>query len=196
MRVFLSFLLFAIDALIFWTPPAPKLEPWILRVYEVRQDARANQRCKPATPLVATVYSQVTVAADGSVVYRESIACQGPAEDGPLGKWPAQGNPNDIYSAQLSASEFENLISFLNTDEVKELNSFLNAAPITDNYEIRIRRDTEEQHISVTAFMPSHYELKQKPALTQLICRAKKIAGRALHSEEIPDYCKLNAVKD
>ncbi len=177
----------------FWTQATPKLVPWILRVREERQDARANQRCKRTPVFVVMVYSQVTVTADGSALYRESIACQGPVEDSPSGKWPAQGNPNDIYSAQLSVSELENLISFLNTSEVKEISDFLNAAPIFENYEIRIQRHEQEQHVFVTAFMPSHYQLKQKPALTQLICRAKKIAGQALHSEEIPDYCKLNS---
>jgi hypothetical protein len=177
----------------FWTQQTPKLAPRILRVHEVRQDLKADQRCKERPEFVVVVYSQVSVAADGSVLYRKSIACQGSVEDSPSGKWPSQGNPNDIYSAQLSPSELENLVSFLNTSEVKEISDFLNAAPITDNFEIGIRRDKEEQHVLVTAFMPDHFELRQKPALTKLICRAKKLARQALQSEEIPDCCKLNS---
>jgi hypothetical protein len=184
-----------------WQAAAPpKLVPWVLRVSEVRQDLSANQRCKsarvlrprnPDTPeFPVTVYSQLTVGEDGSVIYREALACQGPIEDTPLGKWPSEGNPNQVFPAQLSASELADLTTLLNRQDVKEIRDFLNQAPIFDNYEIHVKHGKDEQHILVTAFMPDHFELKQKPALTQLICRAKGIAARASSTTEIPNYCQ------
>jgi hypothetical protein len=189
-------LFFGAIMLIYPSPSNPHLVSWILRVDEVRQEAKANHRCKPAPMLAVTVYSRVTVDEEGGVLYRESIRCNGRVEKGPLGTWPAPGNPNEIYPLQLSDSELKSLISFLNTQEVRDITDFMNAGPIFDNYEILIRRGDHQQRIKVLAFLPSHYSLREHPALTQLICRAKEIAGRASQTKEMPDWCKPNSSGD
>jgi hypothetical protein len=182
----------------FAAPPAPSKEAsWMLRISEVRADFKA-ERCKPAAPAdstrsfrpgVGSIYSLLTVAEDGRVTYREALSCEGMIEDTSEGQWPSPGNPDHTYTAQLSPGELENLKSFLNSQDVKEIHDFLNQAPIFDNYKIEIKRGKDTQHVMVLAFMPEHVELKQESALTQLICRGKKIAAQANHSIELPDYC-------
>jgi len=190
MQVLAHSLFFGAIMLIYPSPLNPHLVSWILRVDEVRQDAKANHRCKPAPMLAVTVYSRVTVDEEGGVLYSESISCDGRVEKGPLGTWPARGNPNETYPLQLSDSELKSLISFLNTQEVRDITDFMNAGPIFDNYEILIRHGDHQQRIKVLAFLPSHYSLREHPALTQLICRAKEIAGHASQTKEVPGWCK------
>jgi hypothetical protein len=182
----------------FAAPPAPPEEAsWLLRISEVRADFKA-ERCKPAAPPdsarsfkpgVGAVYSLLTVTEDGSITYREALSCQGTVENTPQGQWPSPGNPDQTYTEKLSAAELQELKSFLDSQDVKEIRDFLNQAPIFDNYKIEIKRGKDTQHVMVLAFMPEHAELKQKSALTQLICRGKKIAAQANHSIELPDYC-------
>jgi hypothetical protein len=175
--------------------PATVPAPWILRVNEAqgRWDDEALHFCRPAwsspsfQPAVR-IYSQLNVDRDGNAVYRES--CNGRAEEGLEGGLLAPGTPDKTYSLKLSAAQIASLASFMNTQNVREITSFLNAAPIDDSYQITITRGEKQQQIYVTAFMPSHMELLAKPALTQLICRAKEIEGLASQSKWISDWCK------
>ena len=87
-------------------------------------------------------------------------------------------------------------MELLNRKEVAHApDCFCNAAPIPDDYAIEIPRQDATQKISVTAFMPEHFELREHPAITYLVCEAKMIEGK-LSLEAVPDWCKdLPALK-
>ena len=66
----------------------------------------------------------------------------------------------------------------------------MNAAPIPHDYEIEIARAEGVQGIQVLAFMPTHIELKQHPALLHLVCEAREIERLASSNQEMPGWCE------
>lgn len=170
----------------------PGTEPrsLLLRVYEKQLDANAKAKCKQTAAAAVSAYSDLSVVDDGAVLYRVAVGCDGHLLDTPPQGWPGAGNPEVVYRSRLSSAQLADLKTFLDTPKVKDISDFLNAAPIFDDYSIEIARQNKPQIITVLAFMPEHRELQDKPALTQLICRAKAIARDASKSGEVPDWCK------
>jgi hypothetical protein len=185
-------------ALLVVIPPAtdgqgrPGTEPrsLLLRVYEKQLDANAKAKCKQAAAAAVSVYSDLTVVDDGAVLYRVAVGCDGHILKTPPHGWPGSGNPEEIYRSRLSPARLADLKTFLDTQKVKDILDFPNAAPIFDDYSIEIARQNKPQLITVIAFMPEHRELQDRPALTQLICKAKDIAREASKSGEVPEWCK------
>jgi hypothetical protein len=90
---------------------------------------------------------------------------------------------------QMSAAEISELETLLQRNEVKQASDFMNAVPISNDYEIQIPRPDSVQNIEVLAWMPDHVEVRQHPALLHLICAAKEIEHRASSNREIPSWC-------
>jgi hypothetical protein len=127
-------------------------------------------------------YSVISVFADGRG--SETVWFVTPCSDATgMSEWtaPTNAKTNDF---ELSADALAKLRSFLDRSEVKSLRDFLNAGGGVGDYDIEIHRLSGVQRIPIVSLMPEHDELKRDPALLQVICKAKGLAG-----DKRPPWC-------
>jgi hypothetical protein len=139
-----------------------------------------------ATTTSAPVFmSLLTVLEDGKVEYRSVPDCFDRLH------WNCPDSSSEkLVRYEMAPTELSELKTLLERHEVKQVSDFMNAAGSFDDYDIEIPRSEGVQHIRVLAFMPSHIELQQHPALLYLICKAKEIERPASSTSETPGWCK------
>jgi hypothetical protein len=154
-------------------------------------------------PKAAVLSSELTVFDDGGVEYRTAPGCSSrflpaeiPKSRVTVESWnwretcPGSQRTETKAEYSLTHEELSYLMELLNRKAVAHAaDCFCNAAPISDDYAIEIPREDSIQKVSVTAFMPEHFELREHPAITYLVCEAKMIEGK-LSLEAVPDWCK------
>jgi hypothetical protein len=154
----------------------------LLRVFEGRQGPLEFNTGK--TVPGSTFTSLLTVLEDGRVDFRLVPDCYNPT------KWdcPA-GAAEKLSHYQMTPAQLSELRILLERQEVKQASAFLDAAPISENYEIEIPRSDAVQDIPVLALLPDHFELQEHPAPLYLICKTKEIEHLAGSTQEIPAWC-------
>jgi len=161
----------------------------IFRIRERQLDPAPIQKGEEAMPR-KVLMSELTVLDDGTVRYRVASGCFGRLDWDWKSNCPSGASSRKVFQNKLSATQFSELTSLLDRQEIKEISDFMNAAPIFDDFEIEIPRQERSQDIHVLAFMPSHIELQQHPALIQVVCEAKGIERAASNAPETPSWCK------
>jgi len=155
----------------------------LLRVRERRRDPLASASTGNMPPPVFT--SLLAVLEDGKVEYQSVPDCFDRL------RWSCPPSASEkAFHFELTPPQISELKTLLERQEVKQASDFMNAAPIFDDYDIEIRRPEGVQEIRILAFMPSHVELQQHPALRHLICKAREIEHLASSTQEMPDWCK------
>jgi hypothetical protein len=185
--------LFVASRLFLWTTDAFPQDRPLFAQYERRVDsAHPNPLCKQGPFERVINYSELVVFDSHEAVYRTSrdARCHGEAGDPAwMLRWEAPGEQAAAFRYTLSGKEFEELKSFMERADIKELESFRNAGPGVGDFKITIARPTGSQDIDVVSLMPTHYSLVEKPALIHLICMAKAMARRSPNSGELPEWC-------
>jgi len=155
----------------------------IFRIRERRSNGVVVEDGKPKTA-PSSYTALLTVFDHGKFQYQRTLDCFHRTD------WncPA-GSAQQRFDGQLSLMQLEKLGELLDTQAVQNASSFINEAPISNDYEIEIPRPAGVQDIQALAFMPDHVELHEHPALLYLVCRAKEIAHLGSITEEIPQWC-------
>jgi hypothetical protein len=129
--------------------------------------------------------SILTVLDDGNVEYRVVSDCFDRS------RWSCPPSALEkVFHYALTTQQFAEFRNLLERQEIREVADFLNAAPISNDYDIEIPRPEGVQRVQILAWMPNHLELEQHPALIYLVCKAKEIEHRASGTQEMPDWCK------
>jgi hypothetical protein len=145
--------------------------------------------CELGTKQVAR-YFNLAVYSTRQLVYERSDYTFCPQPDPQFhARWEAPDGRKETFRFVMPPQEFNELMAFVEQWGGR-IESFFNAAPISDDFEITIARPSGPELISVIAFMPNHVDLVTSPALVHLICRAKKLARSASGAGEIPKYCE------
>jgi len=154
----------------------------LLRVFE-RRAGPFEFNTKKTVP-GSTFTSLLTVLEDGRVDFHLVPDCYDPT------KWDClAGAAEKLSHYQMTPAQLSELRTLLERPEVKQASAFLDAAPISEDYEIEIPRSDHVQDIPVLALLPSHFELQEHPALLYLICKAKEIEHLATNEQEVPGWC-------
>jgi hypothetical protein len=127
--------------------------------------------------------SELTVLDDGTVKYRLAPGCPSRIIPADLAKsheaaesWTGSQATERVYEYSLPPAKFARLKELLDRQEVTHaMGSFMNAGPGVGDFEIEISRSDATQRIPILSFMPQHYELREHPAITYVICEAKTI---------------------
>ena len=192
-RIVLSWLV-AGGALLCGTDAFPQPRP--LFTQHERQSnaaARPNPLCRPEPYETPIIYSEVTVFDSREVVYQIStvVPCLGQVGDPPLAlRWEAPGGTAAVFRYRLSASEFEQLMIFLDRADVQGIRSFMNAGPGVGDFKIAIARPAGTQNIEVVSLSPNHFQLVNDPSLIHLVCKAKEMARMSSRSGDLPEWCR------
>ena len=147
--------------------------------------------------------SELTVFDDGKVEFRFAPGCvnrfnlaEMPKSHVSVESWnwrencPGSERIEKTFDYTLKPAELARLKQLLGRDEVKQLRDcFCNAAAGIGDYDIEIPRTDSTQKIPVLGFMPEHYELREHPEITYLICEARTIRQGALH-DQLPNWCE------
>jgi hypothetical protein len=158
----------------------------LFRVRE-RSDGRDSVITGSATTRMSSsgFTSLLTVLDDGTAEYRVVPDCF----DRLL--WSCSHSASErVFPYALTPPQLSDLKALIERPEVKQVSDFMNAAPTFDDYDVDIPHSDNVQHIQILAWMPSHIELQQHPALLYLVCKAKEIEHLASGPQEIPDWCK------
>ena len=177
------------------TTPGSSLDDLILdfrtifRVRERQLDPSPIQRGEEPLPR-KVLLSELTVVDDGTVRYRVASGCFGRLDWNGKSQCPGSANSGKVSQYKLSSTQFSELKTLLDRQEVQEISDFMNAGPNFDDFDIEIPCQERSQHIQVLAFMPNHIELREHPALIHVVCKAKMIETAASNGPETPDWCK------
>jgi hypothetical protein len=146
--------------------------------------------------------SELTVLDDGKVQYRLAPGCSKRSSAvrtrsqvaSESWNWretcPGSQLSEKLYEYALAPEDLSQLKGLLDREEVKQVRGcFCNAAPIFGDYAIEIPRSDSTQKLAVVAFMPQHIELREHPALTYLVCMARKIEQQ-VSLEATPAWCE------
>lgn len=141
--------------------------------------------------------SELTVFEDGKVEYRREDGCSNTVNPAELQKshivaedwnWretcPTSAEKHFEYS--LGPAELSSVKELLDQNAVKQFRDFYSATAGSGNYSIEIPRRASTQRIPVMGFMPP--ALRERPALTYLICKAKEISQKTT-KEPLPSWC-------
>jgi hypothetical protein len=161
----------------------------LFRVREWRKDSMTAPKGDATMP-PAFLQSELTVRDDGEVRYRVALGCFDRLHWDWKSKCLVSADFEKVFQYSLSPTQLAELRTLLDRQEVKEISDFMNAAPIFDDYNIEISRQEHSQRITVLAFMPSHIELQQHPALTHVICKAKEMERTSSTAMDTPSWCK------
>jgi hypothetical protein len=164
------------------TARSPESMPNPLLIVRERLTTIGTLNCREGFVHHGFSYSELTVFSDGQVqkVNWSVPPCSDPAS---ASEWKAPVGSN-ARRFVLPQGALEQLQSFLDRPEVRDLRDFMNAGFGVGDYDIEIHRASGVQKIPVLSLMPSHYSLKQNPTLLRVICRAKEIGG-----DEQPPWC-------
>lgn len=146
--------------------------------------------------------SGLTVLEDGKVQYRLAPRCSkrfailpGRSHVGSESwNWretcPGSQDSEKLYEYALTPKDLSQLKGLLEREEIKQVRGcFCNAGPGLGDYAIEIPRPDSTQKMSAVAFLPQHFELREHPAMTYVICAARKIQQQVTH-EATPGWCE------
>lgn len=156
----------------------------------------------PTASAGAAGTSELTVFDNGKVKYRLVPGCIAHSNPAEVEKWhetsenwnwretcPGSQSREENFDYSLKTSDFAELKTLLNTEEVRQWHDcFCNAAIGLGDYFIEISRQDLTQRIPVLGFMPEHIELREHPALTRLVCEAKTISQQVT-KQALPSWC-------
>lgn len=164
------------------TARSPEPVPNPLLTVRERLKTIGTLNCHVGLVVYGLSYSELTVFSDGQV--QKVNWSEPPCSDPVLAsEWKAPVG-SKARRFMLPQGALEQLQSFLDRPEVRDLRDFMNAGPGVGDYDIEIHRASGVQKVPIASLMPSHYSLKQDPTLLRVICRAKEIGG-----DERPPWC-------
>ena len=146
--------------------------------------------------------SELTVFDDGQIEYRYAPGCVHDTEAAELPtshiaaqswNWratcPGSQAAEKIVTFTLKPDDLAQLEQLLDRKEVKDVQGyFCNATSGVGDFDIEIPRGDSTQEIPVFGLMPEHFELREHPAITYLLCRAKLISQQATNLA-LPAWC-------